>query len=206
MDEWSVARDARQKLAGVNRNQPDGNEHGREPQTESDDQIESERNPMQCHGAQQDDESRRTRYDSARHPERHQLPVREWLARNWSAVLVMMMIPSVSVIKVVSMVMDVKVTVLVDVIMVVLVIMTRFMIVMMMRVSQAVMVMMTVAMRVSGVPLPQQVQAKRGNRKSGKDAEPWIEVVRNDVVRKIERDQAQSVNSCRVGRGHDQAQ
>src|SRR5258708_485458 len=52
----------------------------------------------------------------------------------------------------------------------------------------------------------EESQTESGNQQSGGHSEPWVELLRHDPLRGVERDDAERVYGNRVGRGHDGAQ
>src|SRR5579863_680790 len=48
---------------------------------------------------------------------------------------------------------------------------------------------------------PEHVEPDRSNREAGCDAQPWIKMVRHDVLRRVQRDQAERIDARRMRDG-----
>jgi hypothetical protein len=59
---------------------------------------------------------------------------------------------------------------------------------------------------VSRQAAPEHVESEEGDGEPGSDAQPGVEMVRHNVLRRIKRDQPKRVDPCGVCGGHDQTE
>ena len=150
---------------------------------------------MKRDGAQQHDKRRRTRDDPTGHSQRHQLAVRKWgfpVMRVLGIVRVVMMLPVNMRVWMGVAGGRVRVGMLVR------------MVVLMGVTQRAMKMMVSVRVMMSSPAASKHVNSEEGDGEPGCDAQPGVEVVGNNILRRVQRDEPQRVNPGGVGDGDDQ--